>query len=98
MTEPTDNDVIAELAHCRDEIERTDDEIVALLGRRLELGKRTGALKRRAGLPILDPLREAEVIRRVAAVARDAGLPTEPIRDIFWAIVGMSRRAQDEAP
>jgi len=67
-----------------------------LLSRRLALGKRTGELKRVAGLPILDPTREAAVIRRVTGVARDAELPTEPIREIFWQIVGMSRRVQEQ--
>ena len=90
-------EALAELAHCRDEIERIDNEIVGLLARRLTLGKRTGDLKRAAGLPILDPTREAAVIRRVTGVARDAGLPTEPLREIFWQIVGMSRRMQEES-
>jgi len=30
-------------------------------------------------------------------VARDAGLPTEPMREIYWQIVGMSRRVQEES-
>lgn len=88
---------LEELTRCREEIERIDRDIISLLARRLTLGKRTGALKRDAGLPILDPTREAAVIRRVTEEARDAGLPPEPVREVFWQIVGMSRRAQ-EAP
>jgi chorismate mutase len=95
MNDPADDDVIDELARCREEIERIDEQVVALLAARLATGKRTGALKREAGLPILDPVREAEVIRRVAESARAAGLPSEPIREIFWQIVEMSRRAQE---
>jgi chorismate mutase len=95
MSEMSKVEALAELAHCRDEIGRIDDQLVDLLGKRLELGKRTGELKHIAGLPILDPTREAAVIRRVAGVARDGGLPSEPIREIFWQIVGMSRRAQE---
>ena len=92
----TDKDAaIAELTKCRVEIEQIDNDIIALLARRMTLGKRTGDLKRVAGLPILDPTREAAVIRRVAERARDGGLPPEPIREIFWQIVGMSRRAQE---
>jgi len=95
--EASERDVAtAELAHCREEIESIDNQIVSLLARRLTLGKRTGELKRAAGLPILDPTREAAVIRRVTSVARDAELPTEPIREIFWQIVGMSRRVQEQ--
>ena len=90
-------DALAELAQCRDEIERIDNDILGLLARRLALGKRTGDLKRAAGLPILDPTREAAVIRRITEVARNSGLPTEPVREIYWQIVGMSRREQEES-
>ena len=92
------HDPLIELARCRMEIERIDDEIVQLLARRLALGKRTTALKRAAGMPVLDPTREAAVIRRITSVAREAGLDPEPIREVFWQIVGMSRRAQEESP
>ena len=96
MTErPEVSEAVAELGRCRAEIESIDREIISLLARRMALGKRTGALKRVAGLPILDPTREAAVIRRVATEAREAGLPPEPIREVFWQIVGMSRRAQE---
>jgi chorismate mutase len=85
------------LAECRETIEELDRRIIALLADRIAVGKRTTALKQAAGLPILDPAREAEVIRRAVATARTHGLPTEPVREIFWHIVGMSRRAQEEA-
>ncbi len=91
----TPHDAAEELARCRAEIERVDNEIVRLLAHRVALGKRTGELKRTAGMPILDPTREAAVIRRVANVARDAGLPPELVREVFWQIVGMSRRVQE---
>jgi chorismate mutase len=97
MSEPPDGDgPTAELARCRDEIEAIDRDIIALLARRMALGKRTGDLKRAAGLPILDPTREAAVIRRASGEARAVGLPPEPIREVFWQIVGMSRRVQEQ--
>ncbi|HEY4139756.1 MAG TPA: chorismate mutase [Casimicrobiaceae bacterium] len=86
---------VEELARCRAKIEEIDNRIVTLLADRLELGKRTGELKALVGLPILDPTREASVIRRVTTAARDAGLPTEAVREIYWQIVGMSRRVQE---
>ena len=96
MSESIDKaSAVEELARCREAIERIDNQIVALLAERLTLGKRTGELKHAAGLPILDPTREAAVIRRVTAAAREAGIPAEPIRDVFWQIVGMSRRVQE---
>lgn len=93
MTEPP-HDV--ELARSRSEIERVDRAIVTLLAERVAIGRRIGELKRAAGLPVLNPSREAEVIRAVTDMARDAGLPVEPVREIFWRVVGLSRQAQEE--
>jgi chorismate mutase len=97
MTEPSKALALQELSTCRQEIESIDNDLVELLARRLRLGQRIAELKRIAELPILDPTREAAVIRRVTMVAREAGLPTEPVREVFWQIVGMSRRAQEES-
>ena len=90
------DDARSELADCRSQIEEIDLKLVALLAERMALGQRTAGLKRAAGLPILDPRREAEVIRRAVVAARAKDLPTEPVRQIFWHIVGLSRRAQEE--
>lgn len=84
-----------ELAQLRHDIERLDRRIVELLAERLELGRRTGEIKREAGRPILDAAREAEVIRRAVTAARELGVPQEETREIFWHIVGMSRRVQE---
>jgi chorismate mutase len=83
-----------DLARCRREIESIDREIIGLLAKRVALSKEIGGLKKVAGLPTLDPAREAEVIRRAAAVAREAGLNDEKVRDIFWHVIGLSRGAQ----
>ena len=84
-----------ELAQLRRDIEAIDRKLVELLADRLELGRRTGEIKRDAGRPILDAAREAEVIRRAVTAARELGVPQEATREIFWHIVGMSRRVQE---
>jgi chorismate mutase len=98
MTEPPFTDPVAELAVCRSRIQEMDERLVALLAERVELGRRTAALKRAAELPLLDPRREAEVIRRAGELARERGLDTETVRQIFWQVIGLSRRAQEAAP
>jgi chorismate mutase len=85
---------LSELNDCREEIMRIDRDIVALLRRRIQIARRTGTLKRALGLPILDPRREASVIRSAITQARETGLPEEPVREIFWLILGLSRKAQ----
>ncbi|MEO8619764.1 MAG: chorismate mutase [bacterium] len=92
----TDNDPLVELAACRAQIEEVDRKLVALLAERVTLGRKTATIKRAAGLPILDPQREAEVIRRAVVTAREHDLPVEAVRELFWHVVGLSRRAQEE--
>lgn len=86
-----------ELTECRNAIEVVDQRIVALLAQRMELGVRAARAKRKAGLPIFDAEREAAVIRRVTAAAREHALATEPVKAIFRHVVGMSRQAQETA-
>jgi hypothetical protein len=37
------------------------------------------------------------VIRRSAVWARQAGLPAEAVRDVFWQLIGLSRRSEADA-
>jgi chorismate mutase len=87
-------DVPPDLATLRDEIAGVDAAILDLLARRHDLARRVGAAKRAAGVPIVDPAREAAVIRRIAERARERQLPTEPVRELFRRIIAMARDAQ----
>lgn len=84
----------AELTRLRAEIERIDRALVGLIRERVTAARGTAAAKRAAGLPTLDPPQEATVIRRAAALAREAGLPAEDVRDVFWQLVALTRRAE----
>lgn len=85
-----------ELETVRSEIEEIDRELVRLIARRVALGRVVGKAKRAAGMAILDPAREAAVVRRAGALAREAGLDDDDVRYIFWHLIGLSRRAQME--
>ena len=87
----------ADLARLRTEIETIDRTLVKLIAERVALARAIGFQKRSAGLPTLDPAREAAIIRRSGILARDAGLGEEDVREIFWHLVGLCRRAQLEA-
>jgi len=84
----------AQLSRLREEIEHVDRTLVELIAKRVELARAVGAAKRAAGLPTLDPAREASVIRHAAELAREAGLHDDDVRRIFWQVIGLSRRAQ----
>ncbi len=84
------------LLQLRDEIETVDRSLIALIAKRVEAARAVGRAKREAGLPILDPAREAAVVRRAVELAREQSLEEEDVREIFWHIIGLSRRAQLE--
>jgi prephenate dehydrogenase len=86
----------AGLARVRGEIEQVDRQMVELIARRVDLARQVGPLKQALGMPILDPPREAAIVRRAGEIAREAGLDDDAVRYIFWHLVGMSRRVQLE--
>jgi chorismate mutase len=88
---------LPQLGNVREQIEQIDQQLVQLIGRRLELAKQAGEAKRALGTFTLDPEREAAVVRRAAQQGRSAGLDEEAIRAVFWQIIGMSRRSQQRA-
>jgi chorismate mutase len=89
-------DAPEELKRLRGEIERIDRELIKLIKERVELARQVGKAKREHDLPILDPAREAAIVRRAGELAREAGLADEDVRYLFWHLIGLSRRAQME--
>jgi chorismate mutase len=83
-----------ELLAIREAIGDVDRRLVALLAERMQLAKEVAVAKRAAGVPMVDPAREAQVVRHAGELARDAGLPDDDVRRIFWQIVDLSRRTQ----
>ena len=75
----------------RAEIDRVDDELVALLSRRARLVAALAELKSSAGLPLHDPDREREVLER-ACRACSPPLDEIAVNKIFTCILQESRR------
>ena len=82
------------LATLRRKIEGTDDALLALVAERMRLAREIGKQKQRARLPVLDPAREARVVRRIATRARELGMPGEEVRSLFWSIIALCRSEQ----
>jgi monofunctional chorismate mutase len=80
----------------RSEIDEIDGEIVALLERRAKVSHKIGALKAHAGLPIADPEREANIIRRLNAKSTGA-MPGDSLGRIYNRILHESRSIQADA-
>jgi chorismate mutase/prephenate dehydrogenase len=83
------------LDQLRGAIEALDEELVRLVEKRRALVIEVGAIKQELGLPVMDPTREAAVVRRVAALARSQGGDEEMIRDVIWRIIHSARDQQE---
>lgn len=82
------------LSELRELIRDIDDELLRLVRRRLDVAREVADTKRAAGLPVLDPAREAAVVRYAGEFARDHDLDEEDMRSLFWTLIGLTRRAE----
>jgi len=82
------------MARLRDAVLQCDRQLIEVLARRRDLVTRIGGLKKRQGLPVTDPQREAAVVRRAAALARDSGVDEELVRDLIWKVIASARTRQ----
>lgn len=83
-----------ELKELRAQIDAIDDELLALLVRRLEIAREVGALKAARGLPVRDAAREAELLNRMEMAAPPESRAA--VRALFGNLLALSR-AQQEA-
>ena len=83
------------LDRLRGAIEALDADLVKLVEQRRALVIEIGRVKKELGLPVLDPTREAAVVRRAAALARERGGDEEMVRDVIWRIIASARDEQE---
>lgn len=89
------DDAQSGLGELRGEIDRIDRDLVELLNRRADVSTRIGEIKKRHGLEVWSPAREAEVLDR--AIANNRGpLPEETLRAIFRELMSGSRKLQQK--
>jgi chorismate mutase/prephenate dehydratase len=77
----------------RKDIDEIDREILSLLSQRADIIREIGEIKLRAGLPVIDWGREAEVIRRVAQQC-DGSLKNKAADRIYRAILREAREIE----
>ncbi|GMR12646.1 MAG: hypothetical protein BMS9Abin29_0837 [Gemmatimonadota bacterium] len=82
------------LTEVRERIAELDDRLIRLIGERRDLVLEAGRIKEALGLPVMDPAREATVVRRAAERARELGIDEELARDVVWRVIASARSAQ----
>lgn len=80
----------------REEIDRIDAELVALLGKRWKLVEEVTRIKEKHDLPPLQPERFAELLEDVKDLAREHVVPEEMVEEMWHSIHKFSRRSQGE--
>jgi chorismate mutase len=91
MTDTPDAD--KEIAEWRRRIDAIDDQLARLLHSRSACAVEIGRVKRRLGLPVYSPEREAAILERVGREHRGPLEPTA-VRRVFERIIDESRRLE----
>ena len=81
------------LDELREVIDEIDTELLILLNRRAAVSKKIGAIKLKAGLPLVDGNREAEVLRKIAR-ENEGSLDDAAAARIHEAIIRECRQLQ----
>ncbi len=77
----------------RTEIDGIDEQLLQLFNKRAHCAIEIGLLKRRLGVPIDVPQREAAIIARMTELNKGP-LDGEAVRRLFEAVIGESRIAE----
>jgi chorismate mutase len=86
--------VEAKLMGLREQIDRVDEQLVALIAERVRLAGQVGAVKRVAGLSVYDRARETQVLARAVGRGRMAKVNEGVVRKVFEEIIELCRLAQ----
>ncbi len=84
-----------EITKLRERIDQIDHEILNLLAERIAVVHEVGEEKKRKGLAVFDPNREECLLSRLVDSAPPI-FDEKAVRTIFSAIVGESRRLEDD--
>ncbi len=82
------------LEDLRKRIDKTDTEIVKLIGERIRIAREIGGEKKREGKQINDRAREERVSEHIKRIARSENMDQEVIESIYRQIMTACRRTQ----
>lgn len=85
-----------ELRSLRSSLELLDQELLALLTRRMSCARRIANAKREASLPIRDEHQEKEVLERVRQLGDERGLNPDRVEALFRLLLDWSVELQKE--
>ncbi len=79
------------LKNLRDQMDSIDSEIVVQLGKRVKMAQEIARIKKREGIPILDPTREKEIKAKMRELAKAQGISPLVVEEIIELILDYTR-------
>lgn len=86
-------DIATEIQKARKKIDLIDNDIAALLLERARMAIRVAGLKKAAHMPIVDPEREKEVLKRASRAT--GPLSGDAMNEVFKKIVEITRAMEE---
>ncbi len=83
------------LGELRKEIDRINQDLIALLGRRTEVARQIARVKKEESLPTLDAERERAIKDEVRRLARANRLSVPVVEDLFEMLLDYTRLEMD---
>ena len=94
LNKPLDNVSDSQLDELRSQIDSTDDELMALIEKRMEIARRIGEFKRSKSMKVVQPDRYESMIARRVAEAESHGLSPDFVKALLAVIHEESVRQQ----
>ena len=85
---------MSDLSKLREQIDACDDEIIAILKRRMDAVEKIGEIKRNEGGTVYRPERERQIIERLSKHCDGSKLSRAGIEAIFYEIFSLSRNLE----
>lgn len=86
-----------ELKQAREDIDKTDNEILQLIAKRMELAKEIAGIKQKLKLPLEDSEREAGLLQARIKKMKELGFEdAEFVKQLFALLMKKSKEVQKE--
>jgi len=83
-----------DLQEIRSIIDKIDAQLIQLFKERMDLTKKVAEYKKLHGLPIHDPVREREILKRVSQKAENEY--EEAVKEIYTLLLRLSKAEQEK--
>ncbi len=85
-----------DLSNFRRALDSIDTQLIELLGQRFDVCRQVANYKKQYKVPMMQPDRVKEVLRRNAELAKNHAVSPEFVRELYTLVIGEACRLEDE--